>query len=483
MPSVKTFKKITPFAWKKPNSYPKYKILITRSSGTVDDITQRIFDGELIDGVTTTIGNFTFSIDNSSQSLRGAWVGNEIIKIYMDYATEATTLRFRGRLEQVSYRGRIIRIRGRSEGKKLLEITVTKSYSNQESSTILTNLMSRYVPSFTTSNVAVSSTSLTANWYQKPLFDCVKELCNASGFDFYVDSNLDCHYFESGTRSNTTEAFVHDSNLFSVGDFAYDYSQIKNRIIVYGGKQEGMDIIATAEDADSQSSFGVKELIINDNSITTDTQASERATYELSINLSPPLIGDVNGIGLPTLQPGEKMLVSAPYSKIDPASYKIVKYKHNFGNGMETTVTIDKEATQIEDIMRDRIGQEQQLSDMPNPNEMRNSWINTFDEDSGTHSSTEIINGVLKTDGGGSGTWISDNNSITNNAVSCELRANGDNLSGTVYYVSTDGGNTWQVITLNTLLELSPPGPTLKLKFELNSANTQIKAINLLYKN
>ena len=373
MPAVKTLKKITPFVWKKPVNYPKFKILITRRSGAVDDITQRIFDGELVDGVTNTIGNFTFNINNFSQSLRGVWVGNEIIRIYIDYSTEATTLRFRGRLEQVSYRGRIIKIRGRSEGKKLLEVTITRSFTNQESSTILTNLISRYIPSFTTTNVDVSSTSLTANWYQKPLFECVKELCNASGFDFYVDSSLDCHYFESGTRINTTEAFVHDSNLFRVGDFAYDYSQIKNRIIVYGGKQESMDIIATSEDSDSQSDFGVKELIINDNSITTDTQAKERADYELSINLNPPLIGDVEGIGLPTLQPGEKMLISAPYSNINPTNYKIIKYTHKFGEGMETTVTINKEATQIEQIMRDRIGQEQQLSDMPNPNEMRRS--------------------------------------------------------------------------------------------------------------
>ncbi len=483
MPSVKSLKRITPFVWKKPNSYPKYKILITRNSGQTDDITQDIFEGELLDGVTSTIGNFKFTINNSSQRFRGAWVGNEIIRISIDYATTATTLRFRGRLEQVSYRGTNIVIKGRSESKKLLEVTVTKAFDNQETSEILTSLIETYVPEFTTTNISVSTKNLTANWYQKPLFECINELCNASGFDFYVDNVLDCHYFESGSRTNSTEAIVHNSNLFNVGDFANDYSQIKNRIIVYGGKQEGMDIIATAEDTDSQDSVGVKEFIINDNSITTDTQCQERADYELSINVNPPLIGDVNSIGLPTLQPGEKILISAPSSNLDPSTYKIISYTHIFGNGMETKVRIEKESTKPHQLIKQNIGQEQKLSDMPNPNEMRNSWINTFDSDSGTHSNTEIVDGVLKTDGGASGTWISDNNIIPVNVVSCELRASGDGLSGTTYDVSTDGGVNWQSTTLNTLLELSPPGPTLKLRFSLNSAVTQIKSINLLYKN
>ena len=484
MPSVKSLKKITPYVWIPPRYYPVYKIQIERSSGQIDDITDYIYSGELIDGVTDTIGNFEFVVDNSSRRYMGVWNGNEIIRIYMDYATSATTLRFRGRIEQVSYRGYQIKIKGRAEGKKLLEVTVTKSYTNQETSTILTNLISRYASSFTTTNVNVSSTNLTANWYQKPLWECIQELCHASGYDCYVDNALDVHYFEDGSINNSYEGAVHNSNLFEVGDFAYDYSQIKNRIIVYGGKQEDMDIIATAEDTDSQDDYGIKEKIINDNSITTDTQAQERADYELALYKDPPLVGDVKCIGLPTIQPGENIYISAPYSNLNPNYYKVLNYKHSFGDLFTTTLTIEKEPKKIAHLIKERIGQEQKLADMPNPNEMRYSWIETFDSDSGTHTNTEITDGLLKLQTGqSSGNWVSDLKTITSNATNCELRVNGSSLAGTNYYVSTDGGNNWQTISgLKTSITLSPPGLNLKVKIELNSANTEINSINLLYK-
>ena len=105
----------------------------------------------------------------------------------------------------------------------------------------------------------------------------MQDLCHSASFDAYIDSSLDCHYFESGTVDNSTEAVVHDSNLIEVGDFAQDFSLIKNRIIVYGAEIEGLPLIKTAEDSDSISDNGVKELIIQDTNIRTETQCQERA--------------------------------------------------------------------------------------------------------------------------------------------------------------------------------------------------------------
>jgi hypothetical protein len=226
-------------------------------------------------------------------------------------------------------------------------------------------------------------------------------------------------------------------------------------------------------------------MIIYDANIKTETQAQERADYELSINKDPPLVGDVIAFGLPTLQPGEKIQISDPLSNLNPDYYKILKYKHEFRGIMKTMLTIEKEPRQIHHLIKDRIGAEQKLSEMPNPNEMRYSWIDTFDADSGIHSdeSTKITDGVLKTDGGASGTWISDNKALSSDAIAYELRVNGDVLAGTTYYVSSDGGSTWQsVAALNTAYDMSPPGSNLKIKVVLSSASTQIKSLSLMYK-
>jgi len=484
MASVRSLKRVKAAVWKPPVYGALYKIEITRLDGTItDDITDIIFEGEVIDGVTDTIGNFSFTLDNSGENYTGVWSGGEILRLYIDYATSATTARFRGRIEKVSYQDQKIKIIGRSYSAKLLDITVTQTYSDMETSEIVKDLLDNYASDITYTNVNESDTNVTITWYQKPFWECIRELCHASGFDAYVDSNLDFHYFESGTINNTTEAVVHDSNLFEVGDFAYDHSLIKNRIIIYGANIGDLPLIYTTEDSGSISDYGIKELIIQDTNIVTMTQAEERADYELNLSKDPPLMGDVTSIGLATIQPGENVRISAPSSNLNPNYYKILTYKHKFEGFMKTTLTIEKEPKKIYHILRDRISNEQNIAEMPNPNEMRFSWNFDFESETGNHTNTEIIDGVLKTvSGQTTGTWISDVKTLDNNVIACDLRAAGTALSGTLWYVSTDSGQTWQTISnLNTNKNLIH-GKNLRIKVELKSASTQINSLCLLYR-
>lgn len=458
-----------------------YKIEIVGSDGTAYDITDIILEGEIVDGATDTIGNFNFTIDNSSQTYQNKFSGNEVLNFYCDYAKTAATKRFRGRTEKVNYTENTIKLTGRGESLKLLKLSVTKSSSDIETSVILTELFQAYTSGFTYNNINVSSANVTINWYQKPMMECIQELCKMSGFDFYIDADLDVHYFESGSITNSTEGAVHTQNIFETGEFAYDQSQIANRVIVYGANIGDLPLIKTAEDLTSQTIYGIRELIINDSNITTETQAQERADYELALAKDPPLVGDITCKGLATLQPGEKIWISDPDNNLQPNTYKIVSYRHKFEDFHETILTIEKEPQKIYHIIRDRISTEQKITEMPNPYEMKYSWNFDFNTDSGTHSTTQIINGVLKSTAS-SGTWISSVKSLSSNATACELRAIGETISGTNFYVSSDNGVTWQTISLNTSLTLSPPGQNLKIKIILNSADTQIDSLCLLHK-
>ena len=369
-PAVRSISRVPVRVWIPPTYSPLYKIEVTRSDSSTDNITEEIYGGELIDGATDTIGSFQFEVDNSDERYTGVWTGNEVIRVYIDYATTATTLRFRGKIEKVSYKDYKIVLRGRTDSKQLLDITVTQAYDEIATSTILEDLFDTYATDFTYNNVAAETTEVTVNWYQKPMLECIQELCNTAGYDFYIDSSLDAHYFESGSVNNTTDAIVHENNLFEVGDFAYDQSLVKNRVIVYGANIGGLPLFKTAEDTTSQTSYGVKELIIDDSNITTETQCQERANYELSISKDPPRVGDITSLGLATIQPGENIQISAPESNLNPGYYKIMRYKHEFGGCMKTTATIEKEPKSVYHILRDRIVQEQKFSETPNPNEM-----------------------------------------------------------------------------------------------------------------
>lgn len=481
--AVKSLRKIPIHVWIPPVYSPLYKIEIVGNDGTSYDVTDSILSGEIIDGVTDTIGNFNFVIENSSQSYLNVFTGNEIVNVYMDYEKTATTKRFRGRIEKPSYRDNNLVITGRSESSQLLDITVTKAYTDTEISVIIKELFDNYATDFTYANVQTTTTNVTVNWYQKPFWECIQELCHASSYDVYVDCNLDCNFFPTGSVSNITECIVHEANLMEIGDFGPDLSQLKNRVVVYGADIGDLPLIYTAEDLTSQASYKVKELIITDTNISTMAQAQERADYELELGTNLPVIGDATSIGLATIQPGEQLRISAPSSGLVPNYYKIRSYKHSFDEGFfETTVTIEKEPKKIHHLFKDRISAEQQLANNPNANEMRYSWNFDYDEDSGTHTNTQIINGVLQTTGGATGTWVSASKTILFNATSAELRVSGTSLSGTTYYLSSDNGVDWDEITPNTKLTFTIGGPILRIKVILNSASTQIDSLVMLYR-
>ena len=82
---------------------------------------------------------------------------------------------------------------------------------------------------------------------------------------------------------------------------------------------------------------------------------------------------------------------------------------------------------------------------------------------------------------GASGTWTSNLKEAPESATSCEIRVKGQSIPGTIFYVSVDNGISYQSVTLNTLKTLSPPGKNLRIKVEINSADTQIYSMVLLY--
>ena len=486
--AVRSLRHIPIFSWI-PSIYDmEFKIEIVDSSGNTYNITDEIVEGEYTDGVTETIGNFTFTIDNTDEDYTGKFSLYDEIRIYMDYATSATTKVFTGLLEKVSTKGEDIVITGRSIASRVMGVTVTYAatdYTHEILSTILTNYVS-YITKTNIDTTEATDNSITVNWYQKPFWECVQELCNRSGYDAYIDANSDFNYFVSGTRNNNTEAVVHDHNLEEVGDFTPDLSIVKNRIIVYGAKVEGMQIIWTAEDSNSINLYDVSEEIINDSSVVTTAQAQARADYELSIRKDPPIVGEITSLGLPTILPGERIKISDPDSNIQPNYYNIQKFTHKFSSDDVplTILTIQKEINTIPKILKKRITFETQATDMENPNEMRYSWNFDFNTDSGVHTNTEITDSLLQLQTGqSSGNWISELNDVDANVTAFELRATGEDMSNASFAVSTDNGTNWQSISLNTAQNSTPPGENLKIKVTLSATTARLNSLCLLYKN
>ena len=483
MPTVRNLTRITPVVWIPPMFTTIYKLTVERDDGTIDDITDLIHMCEIEDGVTETIGRFEFEMWDPNETYVNAWKNNNIVRYYSDYGTSADTLRFRGRMEKISRTGMKLKITGRNEALFYIDLTVTKQYVNQACNDILLDLISSYSTGYTTTNIESSVETLTVNWYQKPFWEAVQELCTAANFDAYIDKDKDWHFFEHGSRSNGDEAIVHESNMIEISDFANDLTQVRNRIIVYGAEQEGIQIIYTAEDTGSQASYGIKEEIVNDQNVTSYDQAKELGDFRLNVLKNPPVVGEIKGILLASIQPGQKIHLSSPEDNIDPQLYEIISYKHDL-IGYTTTVRVSKEPRKISHIFKQlfEAGHKKEQT-YANPNEMRYSYNFLFEEDSGTHTSTEITDGVLKLQTGqSSGNWVSVDRTTTSNVSQCYLIMTGETLTGATVQVSGDNGINYQTIVNRGSVTLTNTGTNLVVKVIFSDANTQIQSLAIQYK-
>lgn len=464
-----------------------WKFTIERSDGTVDDLTNYLTSLTVEDGTTETIGSFEFELYNPNEEWTGVWSATNIVKYYKDYSSEATSLRFRGRVEKVSYDKNKIRVSGRSDSFKAMEITVTKSYSSKTGSYIINDLFETYLPEFTRNNVEETTTTISINWVNKPFWEAVKEICTACTYEIYIDKNVDVNFFANNSRENVTDAIVHSYNLTDVNGFGNDTSQVKNKIVIYGAIVDGIQTIYTAEDTTSQTNNFLREKIVEDSNITSYDQAKNYGDYLLAAEKDAPQEGTVTSLGvLATIQPGEKIRISSPDDNIPFQFYKIVRYKDTINNEdgeYSTELAINKETRSVSHILRNIIVNASDSVDTAlNPYQLEHSYNFTFDGDSGQHNNTQITSGTLNLVTGSSGTWISPSRTTPNYITRCYLNVIGQTLTGATFYVSGDGGSTWESITNKTITTLQDSiGKLLKVKVVISAATTQIDSLSILY--
>ena len=483
--AVSSLKSRPGFIWIPPEFTADWKLTVT-SDGVEEDITSNISTINIKDGVTEVVGSFDFMIFDPNEEYKNKWTGNEVVKYYSDYASTATTLRFSGIIEAPSNQGHRLKIKGRSLSSILFDTFVTKEYENASADSILNDLISTYGNGlFTNTNVESSSTNITVTWFEKSFWECVQELCASANFDCYVAADNDFNFFEVGSRSNTTEGMVHESNLFHTRDFYPDLTQVRNKIKVYGANQEGTQIVHTSEDSTSQGLYNIREEYIRDENITTQPQAKQVADSERDQKKDPPQIGVCEGAVLATIQPGQKIYVSDPANGIDPRLYDILSYEHriNYGGTLRTTINLNKEPRRISTVFKDIVNSQSKLATTPiNPFQKKFSSNDLFRNDTGLHSSTEISEGVLRLQTGEpTGTWTSASRTAETNVASAYLIINGEQLSGATVQVSNNGGVNYKDITNKESILFTEDGSILKIKISIDDTSTRIYSYSILY--
>lgn len=473
--------------WIPPEFTTNYKFEVKRSDDSVDDLTDIAHMIEIEDGVTDIIGRFKFEVWDVNETYKNAWTGLEEVSYYSDYATSATTKRFLGLIEKVSHRDNKIIVTGRSYAVVFIDKKVTGSFSDIDCSDILKNIISLIESDFDVTGIETSGILLTVEWQDKPFWEAFRELARAANFDGYVNASKAFQFFEVGSRSNTTDAIMTNYNLISVGDFGEDITQVRNKIRVYGATQEnGIQIMYTAEDTASQAAYLTRVEVISDDNVLTYAPAKDLGDFWLAKLKDPPVVGDVTGALLATIQPGEKLWIGSPENNLsnrDP--YQTQSYKHTIGDrGLMTTVTVEKSVQLVSHVLRGMIERENSLQDTSkNPNDLNYSYNFSYSTDSGTHTNTEITNDILKLiTGQSSGTWISA--SRTADVVISEVRLLmfGQTLDGASVQVSADDGlNYHSISNFEKISIIQHQGLKLRVKVAITDTSTQLTSLSLQY--
>lgn len=113
---------------------------------------------------------------------------------------------------------------------------VVEVYQSQPCLEIITDILTDYVAGVTYTHVAAGPTINYISFNYKFPFDCVQELADLTGYDWYVDSAKDLHFFSIET--NAAPYSLTDSA--STGQYAgleitVDKTQLRNRVTARGG--------------------------------------------------------------------------------------------------------------------------------------------------------------------------------------------------------------------------------------------------------
>ncbi|MHA1827897.1 MAG: XkdQ/YqbQ family protein [Candidatus Heimdallarchaeaceae archaeon] len=467
------------YVWVKRNEKSKLKIEIDG----VDE-TSSVVEAGFTLAIIGEESNFKVRLDNNNAAYNDKYVNGETVDFYLDFS-DGTTKRFRGIIEkrkkQFGSRGNVMILEGTNKyHAQLLDVTVTGEFSTYTGDAIYKSLIDDYMSPHTYTNVTSTTVIPDVVFEETPLFNAIIKICNKCGYDAYVDATGDHHFFERESIENNNEYIVQGINLISVSGLQDDLVEIKNSVKVTSEDDEGLPILYTSEDSSSQSTYGLKESVIKETSISNEDQA--KALADATRKDAPVPRGKATSFFLPSAMPGD--LIWIVHGQGIHSQYRIVKITHKFPQ-MTTSVVI-AQSKDIPTFLKERKDREAGLSNLKNPYKMKWSYNFPFDDESNidqeASNNISISDGSLKMPSGATGEMYSMAKVLPSTVTEAYLLVKGESLDGTTYKVSADDGETYDNISDKEKITFTQSGTKIKVYVKLTSTNTRINSLALLVK-
>jgi hypothetical protein len=450
------------------------------------DVKPELISGSFPHGLIGEDLSCTVELFNNDSKFNGAFAYGDEIVFSMDF-TGGSTVQFRGYVQSIKSSlgqyGFSMTVQGVHYSGRLNEVMVTEEYTNVSVSDIRKDIISKYLPGFTSSNVEESGVNVQIFRVEnKSVQECMIDLNNLGDEDCFLDNSKDFNSFVKNSHTNEIEAVVYNDSLLELSGFGIDGAIVRNSVKVIGDSG-GLPVIYTSSDSNNQVTYGVKEKVIVDNSSNDEIIAEALGDAELVKSANVDSDGTCTCVFMPSIVPGYLTYVDSPPHNIRD-KFRVAKMIYNIPD-MTTSLYFSQERS-IAKIFKAQMLSQNAMNTIVNPFKMSFSVNYTFDStdkiDIASSSNVMVESGYLKLVSGITGTMIGTNKVTSSSVSEVNLQALGEILDSAVFSVSTNNGSSWEQVVLNGRTVLSNPGLNIKVKAVINSASTRIDSLAVLYK-
>lgn len=494
-------------AFAKRKVYRKVTIAGTDVSNDVESIALPLTSA-------SRVGGFDIALSNDNGKYTGTFTKNSIVKVWINYTNNFSgDPMFEGRLETSEYDMEnsgafFLIITGRDymgDADRLVfeDFSATPTAGSE----VVKYLRDKYAPSHSDNNDYIDTieTTISPSWNGRPLLACVQDVIEDTGnkHTFRTDVNKVWHLREKGTVDSGL-AIVYQGNMTSMKNVDGSLASMKNRVWVTGKSTAGAPLIHRADNATSQSSYKIREMLKEDSNLITLDQVKNRAIQMNSISSSMEQRGTTGSYGLPTLVPGQDILLLNPFCKADGKRTVIDVTQTLNVDGFRTWIAYEEAEKTMIDRVIDREKLEQERLTIDNFFGMTRCHVMEFkDENYGTSGTSPnssaalesmtrcvvwedvLMMQLLETDGN----CESRVHETDTNIMQIVPKVIGSNLKsdeGKVWLrldVSANGSD-YDTLGIDALYNVPENwrGKHLKARLYFTSLITKIKAVSLMYK-
>ena len=327
--------------------FKKCRVLINQY-----DITN-LFDVECKSTQTIGAGSFTAKCEDRNQAMFNTIEVGDKVEIFMN-EIEVENKVWGGYLENKTYdksKSNLLTLTGRDYTSRLYNQYFTYTYSAQELSDVVVDIMGNQAD-FTTGGVgATSSKTIDATFTKRTLFDGIKTACDQWNYIFQVDMNKDLWIRNLATVVAAGNSINWGVNVYEKVEELSNKEYIVNKVEV----ESSNTVSATAYDADSQSTYGIQELKLVIPGLDNNTDAQAFADTYVSIYKDPITNYRVKSRFLNDTIPGEYITCAIPDTGLASGSFQVLDITHSWSKskGLCSEVTLGSRILQQTETLGD----------------------------------------------------------------------------------------------------------------------------------